>query len=100
MKMLWVKEVEIQNKGVTVAEDLYNYTAPDSILLNTNDWGYGQFEIDLKSMNEFKDKLSLIKDSLTRNMIYSTVFMMVREAKLAPQFYLEMVRNHIHLEKS
>lgn len=100
MKPIWIKEVEIDSTALTNAESLVGLDAPEAVLLNWNDWGYGLFEIDQKSLTQFKEKISLIEDNLARNMIYSTVYQMVRDATLPPQFYLDMVRNHIHLEAS
>jgi len=64
MKILWVKDVEIENAEVTNVWDIIDCKAAKSILLNTNDWGYGQFEIDSISMDEFKSKISLIEDDI------------------------------------
>lgn len=74
--------------------------APSAILINWDDWGYGVFEIDEVSIEKFSQNLSQIQSALARNLIYSTVFMMVREGKMAPNYYIQLVRNHIINETS
>lgn len=64
------------------------------------DNGYGLFEIDETSLTLFKKSLSKLDNNLGRRMIYETVFMQVRDAKMAPNAFLELVRTHIHLETS
>lgn len=97
---LWVISVDILDTEVTSVDCLIGMPAPEGVLVNWNDWGYGLFEIDEKSLNLFKAKLSNIKNNLARNMIYSTVFQMVKDGQLPPQDYITLVKNHIETEQS
>mgnify|MGYP000918867137 CR=1 FL=1 len=100
MKQLWVEQIYIDSSKVTIIDQLIGKPAPSSILVNWDDWGYGQFEIDEVSIAHFKENLSKIENPLARNLIYSTVFMMVREGKMAPNHYINLVKNHIMHETS
>jgi len=77
MKQLWVEQVYIDSAEITIIDQIIGKPAPSSILVNWDDWGYGQFEIDETSINHFKLNLSKIENPLARNLIYSSVFMMV-----------------------
>lgn len=100
MSQIWVEQVYINAEEVTHIKELLGKPAPTSILINWDDWGYGQFEIDEISIKQFTKNLSKIQSPLARNLIYSTVFMMVREGKMAPQHYINLVKSHIQNETS
>ena len=100
MKTLWKKEIEVEAKDVTVCKNVIGSKAPAAILLNYEDFGYGVFHFEEKSLEAFKAGLSKIEDNLTRGIIFSNAFMMAREAKMSPDSYISLIVNHIHTEKS
>lgn len=100
MKQLWIEQIYIDSSEITIIDQLVGKPAPASILVNWDDWGYGQFEIDEVSIAHFKENLSKIENPLAWNLIYSTVFMMVWEGKMAPNHYINLVKNHIMHETS
>jgi aminopeptidase N len=90
-----VIEVKIEATEETELTELEGKKAPTAYLLNYNDWGYGKFLIDNRSLEAFKEGLCKIQDSLTRKLIHNTVFIMARDAKLSASVYSDIIRNQI-----
>lgn len=90
-----VIEVKIEATEETELIELEGKKAPTAYLLNYNDWGYGKFLIDNRSLEAFKEGLCKIQDSLTRKLIHNTVFIMARDAKLSASVYSDIIRNQI-----
>lgn len=95
-----VHDVRIEAKDVTEILTLKGRKAPHAYLLNYNDWGYGKFLIDEKSLEAFKNGLSSIEDSLSRKLIHNTLSIMARDAKLSANLFAEIIKNQIYKEKN
>ena len=93
-----VFDVKIDAKEVTNIPELQGQDLPKAYLLNYNDWGYGKFMIDEKSLEAFTEGLSKIEYSLSRKMIYNTIFTMTRDAKLPGHKFTTTVRSQIASE--
>ena len=51
---------------------------PAAFLLNSGDWGFGYFELDMPSVKVFEENLCRVQDSLDRAVIISNVIAMMR----------------------
>ena len=72
--------------------------APAAVIVNYNDWAYIKWVIDQTSLAYFKNHLHDIKDTLTKQMIYRSLFDLVRDAKMSALDYLEIVKKHVIFE--
>jgi len=73
-------------------------SAPAAVILNYNDWAYIKWVVDKTSLNYLKDHLHEITDTLTKQMIYRSLFDLVRDAKMSSLDYLDLVKKHIIYE--
>lgn len=71
-----------------------------AVLLNYADEAYIKIQLDPISFDFFKEKLFLIKDDLTRNLIWKSLNDMVRDGKISSQEFIELFLNHIQKETS
>ena len=72
--------------------------APSAVILNYNDWAYLKWNADKTTLAYFQDKLHTITDTLTRQMIYRSLFDLVRDARMSSLQYLDIVKKNIVFE--
>ncbi|KAF0248648.1 MAG: aminopeptidase N, partial [bacterium] len=85
--------------AITVVPDVVGKLQPDYIFTNYEDFGYGQFRLDEKSLSYIKTNLTLIKDEFLRALLWGAMWDAVREAQLAPIDYLELVCSSLPNER-
>ncbi len=68
--------------------------------LNYGDWDYAKDKFDSDSLKYILNNLEKVKDSLTRQMIYGTLWQMVRDAELNPKDFLELVLKNAPEERT
>ena len=90
-----VRNIKIDAKEETIIAELAGLPTPDAYLLNYEDWGYGMFLLDERSLNAFKDGLLYIQDSLTRKLIYNALYFMARDAKLPANTFAQIIKKQI-----
>lgn len=71
--------VQISANELTVVSEMIGKDLPAAFLLNSDDWGFGYFELDLASVKVFEESLCKVKDSLDRVVIISNVIAMMRQ---------------------
>ena len=85
--------------ATTVVPDVVGKPQPDYIFTNYEDFGYGQFRLDEKSLSYVKTNLTLINDEFLRALLWGAMWDAVREAQLAPMDYLELVCSSLPNER-
>lgn len=73
-----VCEVSLEKNELTKVPQMVGKELPAAFLLNSDDWGFGFFELDLASVKVFEESLSKVQDSLDRAVIISNVIAMMR----------------------
>jgi aminopeptidase N len=68
------------------------------VILNVNDWGYCKVILDDLSRETLKHHLSKVPNSLTRQLVWRSIFDGVRDIKLPAVEFLEFVINQLPLE--
>ncbi len=71
----------------------------DLILLNDGDLTYAKVRLDPRSLQTAIASVSDIDDPLTRRLIWSGAWDMVRDAEIAATQYVDMVARHVTAEK-
>ncbi len=73
-----ITQIQLNAAELTQVPSLIGKDLPAAFLLNSEDWGFGYFELDLASVKVFEDKLGKVKDSLNRAVIISNIIAMMR----------------------
>ncbi len=68
---------------------------PDLVLLNDNDLSYVKVRFDDRSWEAVRDALGSIPDPLSRSVAWNAARDLVRDARLAPAQYLDLVGRHL-----
>ncbi|CAI2373227.1 unnamed protein product [Moneuplotes crassus] len=90
--------VRIKASDFTLVTELEGRQAPHAILLNYEDWGYGRFLIDDRSMNAFQEGVSKIESSLSRKLIHNTFFAMTRDGQISAHDFANLIKKQIPQE--
>ncbi|HRI52416.1 MAG TPA: aminopeptidase N, partial [Pseudomonadota bacterium] len=64
---------------------------PELVFPNQNDHDYVKVELDPVSLATMQESLGRLEDRLTRQMMWGTLYGMLRDAKISPAAYLETV---------
>jgi hypothetical protein len=73
-----VTNVQLSASELTPLPCMIGKDLPAAFLLNSGDWGFGYFELDMPSVKVFEENLSRVQDSLDRAVIISNVIAMMR----------------------
>ena len=92
------RKIILTNEEINSFTNLIGQEAPNAVILNYNDWAYFKWVIDTKSVNYLKNNLHKINDLLTKQLVYRSVFDLVRDARLPAPEYLNFVSNLITKE--
>ncbi len=76
---------------LTQVERFIGVKKPDLIYLNYNDQDYVKDVFDENSLRYALNNIEKVKENLTRQMILGSLWQMVRDAKLDPEKYLQLV---------
>lgn len=91
--------VEIDADGpVTEVPELVGLTRPDLIVINDDDLAYAKIRLDPRSLEFAVKNLSKIEDSLTRALVWGSVWDATRDAETAPQHFIDLVLGNVGLE--
>lgn len=86
------KNVLIQAHEITSLEAAIGQKSPLAVILNYNDWGYLKWAIDNKSLEYLKNNLlERVPDTLTRQLFYTSIFNLTRDAKISAPEYLDII---------
>lgn len=73
---------------------------PKLILPNYEDYGYMKVLLDKKSIDYSLNNMNNIEDNLTRQMVYGSLWQMVRDADFDPKKYLDLILKNSPEEKT
>jgi len=68
------------------------------MFLNYNDHAFAKFPLDKKSLAFILDKMEVIKDPLLRQLIWTSVYDLTRDAKMKATDFLSLVSSKISIE--
>jgi len=74
-----VENVNIDKKEYTEVAAMNGKPATDAILLNCDDWGFGHFILDEKSMKVFENSLGNVEANIDRAVIIGQVAAMMKQ---------------------
>jgi aminopeptidase N len=83
----------------TVVEGAEGLPAPDFIFANDDDHGYGIFLLDPRSAEYLSSRVGAVEDDLLRAMTWGAFWDLVRQPRLAPGRFVEMVMNELPREQ-
>lgn len=95
-----VIDVRVNATEITAITTLDGKPAPHAILPNYEDWGYGKFLIDDRSLSAFQEGVSKIESSLSRKLIYNTLFAMTRDGQISAHDFNNLIKKQIPLESN
>jgi aminopeptidase N len=72
---------------------------PALVFPNQNDYDYVKVSLDPISLSTLTSHLSTIEDRLGRQMMWGTLYDMLRDARISPVSYLDTVTRHLPAEK-
>ncbi|MBC7693656.1 MAG: aminopeptidase N [Methylotenera sp.] len=87
------------SKAETEVPDAIGKPCPAFVFPNEKDYDYVKVVLDAKSLGTVKQSLSKIEDPLTRQMLWHTLWEMVRDGKLKAQDYADIAFQHMTHEK-
>ncbi len=73
---------------------------PDLVFPNYNDLAYTKIALDEESVQFVRDNIDRVQDPLLRQLLWSSVWSMVRDQQLKSTAFLELVREKIALEQN
>ena len=94
-----IENQAIEAKEVTEVPSVVGLDVPAAILLNENDWGFGHFILDERSINCFENSLAKINCSLNRAVIINQLIIMMRQIEY-PATRLPTIANQMIDEKN
>jgi aminopeptidase N len=94
-----VLPVNISGERVEVAE-ARGMKAPLLVFPNYNDHAYAKIALDPESVTFAHERLQEIDDPMLRQMLWSSLWNMTRDAQLKPTSFLDLVRSKIPLESN
>ena len=94
------RNVIIENNHVTSFPNLIGSVAPKAVILNYNDWAYFKWIIDRRTVNNMKSNLHKVKDLLTKQLIYRSLFDLTRDSRMSSVEYFEIISDLIRKETS
>lgn len=90
-------EVDVAGE-LTPIEQLVGQPHPGVILLNEGDLAYAKIRLDELSLRNASTQLSAFPNSLSRAVVWTTLWNTVRDGELNPRLFLEQVIGHLGLE--
>src|SRR3989338_9210844 len=99
-KLEFTKEIVYDKKETKIDEVDLKKEKLAFAFLNYEDWDYVKNGFDEYSLKYILKNLHKVKDSLTRQIIYGTLWQMVRDADFDPKDFLEIVLNNAPKEES
>lgn len=90
--------VTSETEATFEVEELIGADAAFAYHINYENFGYGKFRIDNKSMGVFQDSLHRIHDSLSRKQVYNMMYDMLKDNLISGAQVLQIVRSQAKSE--
>lgn len=94
-----IERVKIENKERTEVKAFRGKKIPKAILLNSDDWGYGQFIPNENSIKVFEEKLSNMSNRIDRAVVTNQIATMIKQIEF-PANRLATIREQLIDEKN
>jgi aminopeptidase N len=94
-----IETVMMKGAGETQVAAVTGARMPVYAFANYEDYGYGLFLLDEKSMAAVLDRLGSVQDDFLRALLWGSLWDSVREAELAPSSYLKLAVRHLGEER-
>jgi len=91
--------VTMKGSGKTLVAKVVGKPVPDYVFANYEDYGYGLFLLDEKSMRYVLNNLGTVKDDFLRALLWGSLWDSVREAELAPAAYIDLTIKRVAEER-
>jgi aminopeptidase N len=91
--------VMMKGTGETLVTEVAGAPKPDYIFANYEDYGYGLFLLDDKSMASVLKGLGAVRDDFLRALLWGSLWDSVREAELAPAAYIDLAIRRVAEER-
>lgn len=99
-KLSLIKNVPVTYKGAkTAVKELDGAACPDLVYPNYQDWGYAKVQLDARSFDTARTKLSQVDDPLLRAMLWQSLWDSVRDAQLPLNDFITVALNNAPQEK-
>lgn len=99
-KLSLIKNVPITYKGEkTAVKELDGAACPDLVYPNYQDWGYAKVQLDQRSFDTARTRLSQVDDPLLRAMLWQSLWDGVRDAQLPLNDFIDVALNNAPQEK-
>jgi len=73
------ENIVIEDRELTEIPQFVGQQVPEAILMNSNDYGFGVFVIDDKSIRYYEENLSKIESQLNKAVVISQLLIMMRQ---------------------
>ncbi|MFZ4713332.1 MAG: aminopeptidase N [Bacteriovoracaceae bacterium] len=97
-KLVLNNQFDVTYQLKSKVDEVENLLCPDLVWLNQDDHDYVRVVLDEKSLFTVKNSLKDLSDPLTRSQIWTTLWDMVRDAKMKVSDYLVIVKKHLPSE--
>jgi aminopeptidase N len=94
-----MQTVTMKGAGETLVKEVMGKPAPDYVFANYEDYGYGLFLLDEKSMRYVLNNLGTVKDDFLRALLWGSLWDSVREAELTPTAYIDLTIKRVAEER-
>ncbi|HEX8143504.1 MAG TPA: M1 family aminopeptidase [Pyrinomonadaceae bacterium] len=91
--------VTMKGAGTTAVAELTGKLTPAYVFANYEDYGYGLFLLDEKSMATVLEGLGAVRDDFLRALLWGSLWDSVREAELAPSSYIDLAVKRVAEER-
>jgi aminopeptidase N len=85
--------------AITTVPAAVGRPAPRLVFANHNDWGYGLFELDVRTREWLLGALGSVHDAFLRALLWDALWEAVRDAELAPVRWLELAVRQLPAEQ-
>jgi len=76
-----LENVSLEKKEVTEIAAMNGKAAPDAILLNSDDWGFGHFILDEATITVFEQSLGKVEANIDRAVIIGQIAAMIKQVE-------------------
>eukprot|EP01130_Rhizamoeba_saxonica_P008224 TRINITY_DN3324_c0_g6_i3.p1 TRINITY_DN3324_c0_g6~~TRINITY_DN3324_c0_g6_i3.p1 ORF type:complete len:580 (-),score=113.61 TRINITY_DN3324_c0_g6_i3:80-1819(-) len=88
-------KVVVLPQEVTPIPQLIGKQSPPFVYLNNNDYAFAKILLDQKSQDFCLESIDNIDDSLLRQLLWDSFYILARDAKMKPTKYLELVKTKL-----
>lgn len=92
--------VNIKEQEITDISEFNSEAVPDFVFINYNDHAYAKIFLEEASLQFVLKNLEKFENALLRQLLWNTLWHMVRDGKLKATDFVQLVKEKIPFEKS